>query len=313
MIHLIVRRILISLPLLFAVSLVVFLLGSLVPGDPAQTILGVEATPDAIAALREKLGLDQPWYIQYGSWLSGLFHGDLGTSLYSGETVVSTLGARLPVTLSLVTLSTIVCTLAGIGLGMISAVRGGLLARAVDFLSLAGLALPNFWVAVVLVSLLAVKLRMFPATGYTPITTSASLWIIGLVLPVAALSLAGIATVAKQTRSATLDVLDRDYVRTLRACGVPEWSVLLKHTLRNASIPVSSVIGIHAIAGLDATVFVENVFVLPGMGSLATQATLDHDLPVIEGVALYFTVIVIIVNLAVDVAYGLLNPKVRTA
>jgi peptide/nickel transport system permease protein len=313
MTQLILRRLLMSIPLLLVVSLVVFVLGSLVPGDPAQTILGVDATPDAIAALREKLGLDQPWYAQYGHWLSGLFHGDLGTSLYSGEPVVQTLAARLPVTLSLVTLSTLLCMVVGIGFGMLSAVRGGFLARLVDTLSLAGLALPNFWVAVVLVTFFAVKLRIFPATGYTPFTTSPVWWIIGLVLPVCALSLAGIATVAKQTRSAVLDVLDRDYVRTFRACGVSEWSVLLKHTMRNASIPVASVIGIHAIAGLDATVFVENVFVLPGMGSLATQATLDHDLPVIEGVALYFTVIVIVVNLCVDLAYGLLNPKVRTA
>ncbi|MDQ4488976.1 ABC transporter permease [Sinomonas sp. ASV486] len=313
MTQLILRRLLMSIPLLLVVSLVVFVLGSLVPGDPAQTILGVEATPDAIAALREKLGLDQPWYAQYGHWLSGLFHGDLGTSLYSGEPVVETLAARLPVTLSLVSLSTLLCMVIGIGFGMLSAVRGGFLARAVDTLSLAGLALPNFWVAVVLVTFFAVKLRIFPATGYTPFTVSPMWWIIGLVLPVCALSLAGIATVAKQTRSAVLDVLDRDYIRTFRASGVSEWSILVKHTMRNASIPVASVIGIHAIAGLDATVFVENVFVLPGMGSLATQATLDHDLPVIEGVALYFTVIVIVVNLCVDLAYGLLNPKVRTA
>ncbi|WP_138444288.1 ABC transporter permease [Sinomonas susongensis] len=313
MTQLILRRLLMSIPLLLVVSLVVFVLGSLVPGDPAQTILGVDATPDAVAALRDKLGLDQPWYAQYFHWLSGVFHGDLGTSLYSGEPVVTTLAERLPVTLSLVSLSTLFCMVVGIGFGMLSAVRGGFLGRVVDTLSLAGLALPNFWVAVVLVTLFAVKLRVFPATGYTPLMTSPFYWIVGLVLPVCALSLAGIATIAKQTRSAVLDVLDRDYVRTFRASGVSEWSVLLKHALRNASIPVASVIGIHAIASLDATVFVENVFVLPGMGSLATQATLDHDLPVIEGVALYFTVIVIVVNLCVDIAYGLLNPKVRTA
>jgi peptide/nickel transport system permease protein len=313
MLKLLAHRVALSIPLVLLVSVVVFALESLVPGDPARTILGENATPEGIAALHQQMGLDQPWLERYWHWLSGLFHGDLGASLFTGDAVTSELNARLGVTVSLVLCCVLVSAVAGTALGMFSAIRGGPAARVVDVLSLTGLALPNFWVAIVLVALFAVKIRLFPATGYVPLAESPGHWVRSLVLPVIALSLFGVTAVAKQARDATLEVQDTDYIRVLRGNGVAESRIVLKHMLRNAAIPVVTVLGVVAVSMLSGTVFVEGVFVLPGLGSLATQATTDHDLPVILGIGVYFTVVVIILNLLVDLAYGILNPKVRAS
>jgi len=311
MLKVIGRRLALSVPLLFVVSALIFALESLIPGDAARTILGENATPDAVAHLRQQLGLNQAWTTRYGDWLSAAIHGDLGASLFTGESVTSSLNTRLAVTASLVLLTLLLSTAVGVSLGMAAAVRGGRLGRVIDVASLGGLALPNFWVAIVLASVFAVKLRLLPATGYTGLAEDPARWIESLVLSVCALSLFGTTILAKQTRDAVLQVLERDYVRMLRANGLSETRLLLKHVLRNAAIPVVTVAGLVAIGSLMGTVFVEQVFVLPGLGTLATQSTLDHDLPVILGIGVYFTLIVILVNLMVDVAYSMLNPKVR--
>jgi peptide/nickel transport system permease protein len=311
--RIVVRRLLWAVPLVLGVSLVVFVLASLVPGDPARTILGESATPEAVAALQTELGLDRPWYEQYLTWLGGLVHGDLGTSVFTGEPVTAALNSRLAVTLALVLVTVVVCTVVGVAIGMAGALRGGVVARVLDVVSLFGIALPSFWVALVLVSLFAVKLRWFPATGYVSPDVSLGGWASSLVLPVVSLGLLGISVIAKQTRDAAMTVLDSDYVVVLRANGLPESRLVLGHVLRNASIPVVSAIGVVFVGSLDATVFVENVFVLPGLGSRATQATVDHDVSVILGIGVYFTLVVVLVNLLVDMAYGLLDPKVRTA
>ncbi|EXG82697.1 ABC transporter permease [Cryptosporangium arvum] len=313
MLRLLANRLALSIPLLFVVSVLVFGLASLVPGDAARTILGEQATPEAVAYLRNQLGLDQPWYERYGSWLAGVLHGDFGTSILSGQDVWTTLNTRLGVTLSLVLTALVVSTVIGVALGLVSAVRGGVLGRVVDVLSLIGLALPNFWIAIVLVSLFAVQFRLFPATGYVPLSASPSEWISSLAMPVAALSLLGIAIIGKQTRDSVLDTLDAEYVRVLRANGVSERRIIFVHVLRNAAIPIVTAMGVVAVGMVGGSVFIESVFVLPGLGSLATQSTLDHDLPVILGLGVYFTVLVIVVNVLVDVAYGFLNPKVRAS
>lgn len=313
MLRLTAHRLAISLPLVLAVSLLIFGLESLVPGDPARTILGESATQESIDALRAEMGLDRPWFERYGQWLAGLVRGDLGTSIFTGEPVTAVLNDRLGVSLSLVTLCMIVSGAVGVLLGMVSAVRGRLVGRLLDVVSLAGLALPSFWVAIILVAVFAVRLRLLPATGYVPATESVTGWLTSLVLPVVALCLLGVTAVAKQTRDSAMEVLDADYVQVLRANGVPEWKILLKHVLRNAAIPVVSVLGVVTVGMLDATVFVESVFVLPGLGSRATQATIDHDISVILGIGVYFTVLVILINLVVDIVYGVLNPKVRSS
>lgn len=313
MIKIIVRRLVMAVPLLVVVSFLTFLLESLVPGNPAATILGQNATPQSIAALDQQLGLDKPLLVSYWDWLDGLVHGSLGTSIISGESVGATLNSRLLVTLSVVALSVAASAVIGTAIGMISATRGGLVGRILDVASMAGLALPSFWVAIVLVALFAVKLGAFPAGGYVPWSASPGGWIDHIVLPVVALSLLGVTSVAKQARDSTLDALEADYIVMLRGNGLPGRRILLRHVLRNAAVPVVTVLGVAAAGMLGGSVFIENVFVLPGLGSLATQSTLDHDLPVILGIALYFTVVVVIINLLVDIAYAALNPKVRVA
>jgi peptide/nickel transport system permease protein len=294
-------------------SFAIFLLMALVPGDPARTILGENATPESIARLREQMGLNQPLLAQYAAWLAGLLHGDLGNSIISGDPVTGLILSRLPVTLSLILLSTLMIALVGGAVGLFSAVRGGAVGKLMDAVSLMGLALPSYWIAVVLVALFAVGIRIFPATGYVEITEDPWMWFVSLVLPVIALSLGGVTIVAKQMRDSALDVLGRDYIRVLRASGMSERQIVFKHVLRNASLPSLTVIGVTVTAALMGTVFVENVFVLPGLGTLVTQSTLSHDLPVVLGVGVFFTLFVIVVNLIVDISYGLLNPKVRVS
>ncbi|GHE58675.1 ABC transporter permease [Streptomyces griseoaurantiacus] len=313
MLRLIGNRIATSIPLLLIVTLIVFVLQAFVPGDAARTILGENANPQTVAALREQLGLNEPLVSRYGDWLAGALHGDLGTSIISGVDVMSSLDTRLGVTLSLLVPSMLLSAVAGIALGFASAVRGGFLGRVIDVVSLLGFALPSFWIALLLVAALAERANLLPATGYTPFAESPGDWLRSIVLPVIALSLHGITAVAKQTRDSVAEVLEADYVRFLRANGVGTTSLLLRHVLRNAAIPVVTSLGLVSIGMLSGAVFIENVFVLPGLGTLATQATLDHDVPVILGVGVVLTLAVIVVNLLIDIAYGLLNPKVRAA
>lgn len=308
---LIIRRMLISVVLLVVVSLSIFLLEAVAPGDTARTILGDNFTPQAYAQLRHTLGLDQPLLVQYWHWLVRALQGDLGSSPISGVGVTGQLVTRLAVTLSLILGATLLATLIGLALGVISAVRGGAVGRMVDALSLTGFAVPAFWFGLLLVTVFAVLIHLLPATGYVALTTSPGGWIRSLILPVVALMVHPVAVVAKQTRDGMGDVLARDFVHNLRANGASETSVLLRHALRNAAIPVVTVTGLTFVSLLNGTVLIETVFALPGLGSLAVQATTDHDLPTIQGVAVVFTVIVVVVNLLVDIAYGWLNPKVR--
>lgn len=307
------RRILLAIPLIIVVSMVMFVLASLVPGDQARTILGENASPQQVEALREQLGLNLPLYQQYANWALSAARGDFGASIFSGQSVVSVVATRLPVTLSLMVLSTALIAVVGGALGLFSALRGGWFGRFLDAASLVGLAVPSFAIAILLLSLFAVALPVFPATGYVSLEESVVGWLWALVLPTIALSLGGTTLVAKQMRDSVKGVLERDYIRAMRANGIRPGSILFRHVLKNASIPAVTILGMGIIAALTGSVFVENVFVLPGLGTLATQATLNHDLPVLLGLGVFFTVMVVIVNLVVDLLYGVLNPKVRVA
>lgn len=311
MLRLVLRRLALSVPLVGVITLLTFLLQSVAPGDTARTLLGVNYTPAAHEELRHELGLDRPVLVQYGDWLAGALRGDLGTSPISGLDVGAEIGNRLAVTLSLIVAATVVAALAGIALGVLSAVRQGWLGRAVDVLSLAGLGLPNFWLGLVLVSLFAVALPLLPATGYVPFTDSPGGWARSLVLPVATLTVAAAAVIAAQTRDAMLAALRQDFVDTFRANGASNRSVVVRHALRNAAIPVVTVVGLVFVSLVSGTVLVEAVFAMPGLGGLAIQAATQHDLPMLQGVALTFTLIVVVVNLLVDLTYGWLDPKVR--
>jgi peptide/nickel transport system permease protein len=311
MLRIITRRILLSVPLILVVSGITFMLESLVPGDPARSLLGVNATPQQYAALRAALHLNQPLIQQYGLYLEDVFRGNLGISIFTDQPVSQIVTSRIAITLTLVIAATVVAAAAGTLLGVYSATRGRLSRRVVDVVSLLGNALPGFWVALALTAIFAVNLGWFPATGYTPFSQSPRAWLSSLVLPVAALSIGGVALIAKVTRDAMLATLRLDYIRTLRASGVSPRSVIWRHALRNSSLALVTTVGLTMISFLAGAVIIENVFALPGLGNIVITATNEHDIPVVQGIALTFTIIVIVVNLLVDIAYGLLNPKVR--
>jgi peptide/nickel transport system permease protein len=309
-----VRWLVSSLVLLFVITAATFVLASMAPGDAAKAILSSQSgsyTMQQYQQMRHALGIDQPLPVQYWHWLDGVLHGSLGADLFSGQPVTQELNARLGPSLSVIVGTVIVSGVAGVSLGIVSALRGGALGRLVDVVSLAGLAFPNFWLALVLVELLAVKVQVFPATGYAPLSADPGPWLRSIALPVLTLSAGGVAFVAKQTRDSLSEVMSRDFIVMLRARGLSRRSVVLRHALRNAAIPVVTVLGLLLVGLLGGTVLIENVFSIPGLGQEAVTAAGSHDLPVIEGVAFYFAVVVVIANLLVDVSYRLLNPRVR--
>lgn len=308
---LVMRRLALTLPLLFAVSVLTFVLTALAPGDPAATILGSAATPEKVADLRQQLGLDDPLWLQYWHWLSNAVQGDLGESLVNSQSVTSALAARLPVTLSLVICAVLVASVLGVALGMFSALRGGFLGRVTDVLAMFGFAIPNFWLGLVLVDLFAVQHHLLPATGYTDIGESFWGWLQKLILPVITLAVVGVTGISKQTRDAVRDVMNQDYIPALRADGIRESRIVFRHVLRNAAIPIITLIGVFFIGMLGGTVLVESVFVMPGLGGLAVSSAQTGDLTMLQGIVVVFCVIVIAANLLVDVIYGLLNPKAR--
>lgn len=307
------RRLILAIPLLFIVSFLSFALVALTPGDPAVSILGSYATRAQDAALDRQLGFNQPVLVQYGHWLVKVLHGNLGTSLASAQSVSTELNSGLGVTLCLVIGATVVTAVGGVALGTLSAIRGGAVGRATDGFAMLGFAIPAFWLGLVLRDLFAVRWHLVPATGYEPFGQAPGGWFRSLILPVATLAAAGMTGIAKQTRDSMRDTLARDYVDALRADGVPEWRIITRHALRNAAIPVVTMLGTFFVGLLGGTVLVESVFAMPGLGSMAVTATTEHDLPVIVGVAVYFAVGVVIVNLLVDVIYGWLDPRARVS
>ncbi|PZG38883.1 ABC transporter permease [Spongiactinospora gelatinilytica] len=313
MTRILVRRLLLSVPLLFVVSIVVFVLQSLIPGDAASQLAGLQATQEDVQRLRRQLNLDEPIWTQYWHWLDGVFHGSLGTSLTNKEAVTTALGTRLPVTLSLVLGATLLATVLGVVLGVISGKAGPLAERLVDLLSIAGLAVPSFWLGLLLIALVSVRLGLLPATGYVRFADSPSGWAQSLLLPVVALGLAGVTAIAKQTREAMLDVLRRPYIDNLRANGVPERRIVFRHALRGAAIPICTMSSILLVGALGGSIVIEQVFGLPGLGGLAVSATGSKDIPVIQGVAVYFTLLVVAANLLTDIAYLLIDPRVRAS
>jgi peptide/nickel transport system permease protein len=313
MIGLVSRRLLMSIALVFVASALTFVLVSVTPGDPVSTLLGgdQQARAQDIERLREDLGLNEPLIDRYTDWLDDALHGDLGHSVITGQSVTEALNSRLSVTLNIIVVSLTLSALVGVSLGVISALRSHGLGRFTDVLSLVGLAVPAFWLGLVLVSIFAVGLGWFPANGYTPFSESPTGWLESITLPVLALFVGGIATISKQTRNSMAEVLDSEFIRNLHANGLPRRSIILRHALRNAAIPVVTVLGLSFIGLLGGTVFIEQLFVLPGLGNLAVSSVQSHDLPMVQGVVVYFVIIVAIVNLFIDLLYGWLNPKAR--
>ncbi|MFE2974664.1 ABC transporter permease [Streptomyces sp. NPDC059258] len=313
MLNFIARRIAAGALLLLVISLLSYLLLSIPDLDVGRQLLGQGADQAAVDAKNASLGLDRPVLVQYGDWLAHAVRGDLGTSWFTSEDVATTVSARLPVTASLMVGVTLVATVVSFLLGVWAGVRRGAVDRFVQVLGVVGYALPGFLVTLVIVLVFAVNLNWFPAIGYTPFAASPSGWLSTITLPVLSLSVASVAGVSQQVRGAVIDVLRQDYVRTLRARGLPMSRIVFRHVLRNASAPALSVLGMQFVGLLGGAVLVEQIFGLPGIGSMTVTYTTRGDVPVIMALVMLTVVGVVLINLLVDVMIGWLNPKARIA
>lgn len=308
----ILRRLISMIPVLFIVSLIVFSLLHLTPGDPAQSMLGEEATPESIAALRNQLGLDEPLPVQYVKWASSVLQGDLGRSIRSNQPVSEAIIARLPVTIELAILSVLVSLIIAIPVGIIAAMRrNSPLDTASTTVALLGVSIPNFFLAILLIFLFSVRLGWLSPIGYTPFLEDPLDNLKRMIMPALTLGTALSAIVMRMTRSSLLEVLDQDYVRTARAKGLREARVVRVHALKNAMVPVVTVVGLQIGGLLGGTIITETIFVLPGIGRLLVDAIFQRDFPLVQGVVLFAALAFLFANLAVDLLYAYIDPRIR--
>ena len=308
----VVRRLAAMVPLAFLVSLMVFALVLIIPGDPALTLAGEDASPERVASVRAELGLDDPVVVQYASWLGGVVRGDLGESIFSGTSVADTIAERLPVTFWLTVLALTISLLISVPLGIVAALRHGRWPdRSATVFSSLGVAMPTFWLGLLLTILLSLRLGLLPAVGYEPPSAGLGEWLRHLLLPALTLGIAASAETTRQLRTALHEVLQLDYVRTAEAKGLRRRTVIAKHAVKNALLPVITVLGFQAATLLGGSVIVEQIFGLPGLGQYAINAVLQRDIPAIQGVVVVSAVVIMSINLLVDVGYAYLNPKLR--
>lgn len=306
-----VKRLLYAIPVLLGVSIIVFSLIHLIPGDPATAVLGEIATPEAVQALREAWHLNDPLYKQYALWLWGVLHGDLGNSLHTNQSVTEILLSRLPVTLTLTLISMIVSLAIAIPTGIISAVKqNSLWDHITRVLALAGISIPNFWLGIVFIILFAVYFRWLPPGGFH---FQAGLWagLKGMILPAGALGAAYAAITMRMIRSSMLEVLRQEYIKTARAKGLAESQVICKHSIKNAIIPTITVIGMQVGYLLSGAVLTETIFFMPGIGRELVTALNKRDYPIIQGLILFFAVSFVVTSIIVDLSYAFLNPKIE--
>jgi peptide/nickel transport system permease protein len=306
------KRILTLAVTLFLVSGVIFVVLRVIPGDPAQIILGVQATPETLEELRHKMGLDLPWVVQYGRWIGGLLQGDFGRSIAYDVPIASLILSRLEVTAPLAILAILFAVLFSIPLGAYAATRRNRIGDyGVMLFSQIGLAIPQFWAGILLILLFAVHLQWFGAGGFISWAESPWLALKSLLLPAFSLGLIRAAVLARLTRSCMLETLAEDYIRTARAKGLAEKIVVYKHGFRNALIPVVTILGLQMGELLAGAIVIENVFHLPGLGHLVFLAIGQRDLPVVQGVGLLIALVIVVVNFLVDMLYGVVDPRIR--
>jgi peptide/nickel transport system permease protein len=310
----IVKRILAAIPVMGFVALFVFLLLRLTPGDPAAIIAGDTATPQQLEAIRDSLGLNDPLFVQFFNWITQLLKGDFGTSILSGKPVLELIGDRMEPTISLALTTIILSVLIAVPLGVIAAWKQGtLIDRFVMLLSVLGFSVPVFVIGYLMISAFSMSLGWFPVQGFKPIGEGIGPFFHRIALPTFTLTLLYIALIARITRTSMLEILGDDYVRTARAKGLPEHTVLMRHALRNCSVPIITVIGIGFALIISGVVVTESVFNLPGLGRLTVDAVLSRDYPVIQAVILLASLIYVVINLLIDIAYVLLDPRIRYA
>jgi peptide/nickel transport system permease protein len=307
-----VQRLLMSVPVMGVVALVVFSLLYLTPGDPAQVLAGDTATPEQIAKIRTSLGLDERPHLRFASWLWHTVQGDLGTSIFSGEPVTHMIGQRLQPTFSLLLLAVLISIGVGVPFGVAAAARrGNWPDRALTAFTTLGFSLPAFIAGYGLAFLFATTLKWLPVQGFVPLSEGLGPWLRNLILPAVTLSLVYAAIIARVTRASMLEVLSEDYIRTARAKGVAPRRILFHHALKNAAVPVITIIGIGIATLIGSAVITENVFAIPGIGRLVVDAILHRDYPIIQGVVLMLSAAYVLVNVAVDLCYTLLDPRIR--
>ncbi|MFT4030280.1 MAG: ABC transporter permease [Protaetiibacter sp.] len=306
-------RLLHSLPVLVLVSVLVFGLTLLIPGDPVTAMLGPgnAADPQAVEALRERLRLNDPIPVQYAAWLASALKGDFGSSIVTGEPVLDALVYRLPITLELAVLSTIVAVIVAVPTALFAATRKDSgWDTSISALGTLGLAFPNFWIAVLLVLLFAVGLRWLPASGYVPFAEDPGGHLIRLIMPVIALAMPVAAVMIRQLRNSTIEVLGTEHIRAARAKGVPERRLLARHVIPNATIAPLTILGVDFISLLGGSLAIETIFRIPGIGSYFVDAVFTRDLPVVQGGALVFALVAIVINLVVDVISWTIDPRI---
>jgi ABC-type dipeptide/oligopeptide/nickel transport system permease component len=310
----ILRRLLLMVPVAFLVTVGVFMLIHLIPGDPALVILGEDRSPQAIAAIHQQLGLDQPLYIQYGIWLGHIVHGDWGRSITTHEPVATAITERLPATLELGLVALVWSLLVAIPLGTIAAVRrGSLTDQVATGITVAGVSIPNFFIGIVLIFVLSVTLRLFPFGGYVPLLQNPLESLRHVALPAIALGTAGAAINMRFTRSSMIEVLNLDYIRTAWAKGASWRRVVFVHALKNALIPVVTIVGIQIGGIIEGAVVTETVFTWPGVGRLAVESIFNRDYTVVQGIVLLAAFSYMVANLLVDIVYAWLDPRISYA
>jgi peptide/nickel transport system permease protein len=307
-----VRRLVLAVPLLFGMSLLVFGLMRLVPGDPAVVVLGYKATPETVRALRETFHLDEPIGRQYLRWLSGVARGDFGVDFRQNEPIGGMILDRLPVTVELTVLAGLWAALIGVPLGLLGGGRRGTVAdRAALAVGLVGISIPDFWLGIMLMLLLSLGAGLLPSGGFVPLSESALGNLVHLALPALTLALSRAAVLGRLTRAAVLDIVHRGFVQYARAKGLREGAVLVRHVLPNAAIPIVTVLGLQIGYMLGGAIVVETLFTLPGMGRLMLEAVLERNYPVVQSTMLVIGASFMLVNLVTDIAYGLIDPRVR--
>jgi peptide/nickel transport system permease protein len=310
----IIQRLLLALVVVLGVTFVVFLIIHLVPGDPARVILGVQATDENVAALQERLGLNRPFFVQYGTWLWDILHGDFGRSLITRQPVAPQIAQHLPATLQLAGAALIVGMLIAFPAGIISALKpGSKLDFVTSIFSQVGVSIPDFWMGIMLILLFSLTLGWLPSRGYTPMSEDLVGWLRHIILPASTLGIISGSIQARFIRSAMLEVMNENYIRTARAKGLAERLVVLRHGLRNAMISIVTIIGLQITALISAVVVVEVVFGWPGLGRLALESVLDRDYPLLQGTVLTIAVLLTLVNLGIDLLYFFLDPRIEYA
>jgi peptide/nickel transport system permease protein len=307
-----IRRIVSTIPVMAVVALFVFSLLYIAPGDPAAIIAGDQATPADVERIRESLGLDRPFVVRFGEWVWRVLHGDLGTSIFTNLPVTHMIAQRVEPTLSLMSLTLILSLVVAIPMGVIAAWKNGTwIDRTLMVVAVLLFSVPVFVVGYVLAYAFALQLDWLPVQGYTPIADGLWPWFQNLILPTVALGGVYIALIARITRATMLEVLSQDYVRTARAKGVDQRAILFLHALKNAAVPIVTIVGIGFASLIGGAVVTESVFAIPGLGRLVVDAILRRDYPVIQGVVLMFSFVYVLVNLAVDLLYTVFDPRIR--